>query len=601
MSQKTDSDVETVDCNSATAKQKMLPPEHLPLDDVITSIGFGMWTLQYFTLATLIPMSMLVNLLVAEFTAVEVGFTCNVSSGSNGRDVITPGKNISKFANNMQTPAATITNVDAPLYHHSPLTGECYKSAVNNTPVHERQLCTSFLYDNETFLSTITTEVRRSFNISFITNHALLIDIAQFDLVCSREWQRSLFQMLFTLGCLFGAPVGGIFADKYGRQRAMWYGCLTMVALTALLAAVPLLPVVFLCRFLLGFFTDIVFIASITIGLEVCPNKYRHAFGTVESLPYALMLPLLAGIAYLCRDWRPVQLWASVPLFAATLLASPLLLDESPRWLVLQGQVEEAEKAILRAAKLNRSSSTLLVDLRNVLLKTHKDQLLSQEENSSSLFSHLVSLMSTAEMRRLTLVLAVLWFFEGTLYISLPLNASTHKSPFLYMALLGLLEMPGTLVVTPLGGRYGRKRVGCACAVTTAAMMLVMAEWLLVVLAVVAYITLVGVSQMTLLLTAELFPTNVRSLGSSVGFFMNNLGYCVPPLIEILLPELQQELTLLIYGIMAFSSACLLLLLPETNKRPLFETVSELVKSQRRRRAHRLSTNLEDQSKNMNS
>ena len=45
----------------------------------------------------------------------------------------------------------------------------------------------------------------------------------------------------------------------------------------------------------------------------------------------------------------------------------------------------------------------------------------------------------------------------------------------MYMALLGLLEVPGTLVVTPLGGRFGRKVVGIACAILTSICMATMA------------------------------------------------------------------------------------------------------------------------------
>ena len=123
----------------------------------------------------------------------------------------------------------------------------------------------------------------------------------------------------------------------------------------------------------------------------------------------------------------------------------------------------------------------------------------------------------------------------------------TFRSPFLYMALLGLPELPGTLIITPLGGKFGRKRVGFVCAIITANLLAAMAllkglqvqrEWILVAMAIVAYVALVGVSQMTILLTAELFPTTVRSLGSSFGFFMNNVGYCIPPLLELFLVSL---------------------------------------------------------------
>lgn len=58
--------------------------------------------------------------------------------------------------------------------------------------------------------------------------------------------------------------------------------------------------------------------------MEVCPSTLRTLYGTVESVPYAIVLPLLALVAYFCRVWRHLQVYSSIPLFLMVVLSCPL-------------------------------------------------------------------------------------------------------------------------------------------------------------------------------------------------------------------------------------------------------------------------------------
>ncbi|KAF2359842.1 Major facilitator sugar transporter-like, partial [Trinorchestia longiramus] len=106
-------------------------------------------------------------------------------------------------------------------------------------------------------------------------------------------------------------------------------------------------------------------------------------------------------------------------------------------------------------------------------------------------------------------------------------------------------------------------------------------ESTLMLVSVGAYTALVGVSQMVTILTSELYPTSVRSLGSSMGYLSNNLGNCVPPLLEMLLPTQDSHASLLVYASLALFNCYLSLHLPETNERRLYDTVDELVDEER--------------------
>lgn len=60
----------------------------------------------------------------------------------------------------------------------------------------------------------------------------------------------------------------------------------------------------------------------------------------------------LPGIAYLLRDFRLIQLATTIPL--VFFLTGWFFIPESPRWLLLNGRVSEAEAIVRSAAITNR-------------------------------------------------------------------------------------------------------------------------------------------------------------------------------------------------------------------------------------------------------
>uniref|UniRef100_A0A1J3DS65 Plastidic glucose transporter 4 n=1 Tax=Noccaea caerulescens TaxID=107243 RepID=A0A1J3DS65_NOCCA len=149
-------------------------------------------------------------------------------------------------------------------------------------------------------------------------------------------------------GATVGSFTGGALADKFGRTR------------TFQLDAIPLAIGAFLCATAQSVQTMIVgrLLAGIGIGIssaivplyisEISPTEIRGALGSVNQLfiCIGILAALIAGLPLAANPlwWRTMFGVAVIPsvLLAVGMAFSP----ESPRWLVQQGKVSQAEKAI---------------------------------------------------------------------------------------------------------------------------------------------------------------------------------------------------------------------------------------------------------------
>ncbi|CAH8387721.1 unnamed protein product [Eruca vesicaria subsp. sativa] len=149
-------------------------------------------------------------------------------------------------------------------------------------------------------------------------------------------------------GATVGSFTGGALADKFGRTR------------TFQLDAIPLAVGAFLCATAQSVQTMIVgrLLAGIGIGIssaivplyisEISPTEIRGALGSVNQLfiCIGILAALIAGLPLAANPlwWRTMFGVAVIPsvLLAIGMAFSP----ESPRWLVQQGKLTEAEKAI---------------------------------------------------------------------------------------------------------------------------------------------------------------------------------------------------------------------------------------------------------------
>lgn len=530
------------------------------LDHLLSQLGTGRWNYLFFATSSMVPAVLPIYLIGSEFLNPEPKFTCNIPD------------NDTKPVNGSQC-----------------LMMEDIAGEESVIP------CKNWTYDTSIFHSTVSMD---------------------WNLICDQAWLSPLFQSIYTAGCFFGSILAGVAANRYGRRWAVRAGIVLTFPATWLLILAPWLPLALTARFLLGVFNTIMVCPAFMLSMEVCVPNLRPTVGILLALPYAIMMIGIALMAYLIRDWRWLQMAGSAPCIF--LLPLVYFVDESPRWLIMRGHLEEAVKVLQRAVKLNRVTLPAELDLITLVSVIHQKQgdksssvckchdstivatgsiscqlcldrpesnVLGPEDGFGSWWAGPVALVRTPVMRKLSLVLVVVFLLQGIVYLGLPLSSEFFSSPFLYMALLGAVELPAYSLTAPITRYLGRRTVVSFCLVTCGLLLLSVfivravdfeGEWLFMLITLLSYLLVCTAYQVNFLYAPELLPTTLRPWGMAACSLAAYIGFSIPPFITKFMTDSLQWVPVAVFGICGVSSGLLVFLLPETNKRSLPETVGDL-------------------------
>ncbi|XP_066955851.1 organic cation transporter protein-like [Macrobrachium rosenbergii] len=432
----------------------------------------------------------------------------------------------------------------------------------------EKVPCTEWDFDNSTFLTTLTSE---------------------FQMVCEKEYLRPTFQSVYFVGALVAGPIIGFLSDRYGRKTVMTVGVIVYATLSNLICWLPNLPLILATRFILGLMHPTSLAVPYTLAMEQSAPKNRTAVGVLTFFPWIIGYFTWAGQAYLIREWRWLMLSVPVP----ALLAVPFLwfVDESPRWLILKGYHDRALRVLKRAARLNRAKLPPDEELLTLmkLIQTEGVKSKSQSQNGTSRFMKLLKavgeetiiLVRTPEMRRITLCLYCLFLVNGTVFYGLSLSGGDlGTDPFIYMALTGLMEVPGSTVVLPMINILGRRRSNVIYFLGTGVSLLLLTfipkGWVATTMALMGKMSISMAFQVVYLHGTELFPTEVRLRGLGTGAMVSKTGTIIVPYIINTLGAVYWWGPSVLCGALSIVACVICSMLPETLRMPLPDSVAAL-------------------------
>ncbi|KAF1381386.1 hypothetical protein PFLUV_G00153400 [Perca fluviatilis] len=411
----------------------------------------------------------------------------------------------------------------------------------------ERVPCSQgWVYSKETFQSTTVTE---------------------WDLVCNKAGLNSLGSSIYMFGLLVGSVLFGAMADRYGRRFILLLSIALQTGFGVAVAFAPNFSVYVILRFLVGTTVSGVIINAFVLGTEWTCTKRRMLAGIFTDYAFGLGYMLLAGIAYLIRDWRKLQLAISAPGFL--LIFYIWVLPQSARWLLANDRMEEAIALLRKAALVNGRVLPPAVQVE-------KCQILDGGKRSYSA----MDLVRTPQMRKRTIILFYIWFVNVLVYYGLSLGVSKlGTNLYLTQFVFGLIEIPArslVLLVLPFSRRLSQSGFLAVGGLACLLMLAVPADHpnVLTGLAMVGKFGITASFAVIYVYTAEIFPTVLRQTGIGVSCMFARIGGVLAPIINML-HDHSLTTPLVIFGISPLLGAILGLALPETADRPLPDTVED--------------------------
>ncbi|XP_039339818.1 solute carrier family 22 member 5-like isoform X1 [Mauremys reevesii] len=408
-------------------------------------------------------------------------------------------------------------------------------------------------YSRELYLSTIVTE---------------------WNLVCDDDWKAPLTASLFFVGVLVGSFISGQISDKFGRKKVLFatMGVQTGFSfLQVFSTSWEMFSVLFV---IVGMGQISNYVAAFVLGTEILGKTVRIIFCTLGvCIFYAIGYMLLPLFAYFIRDWRMLLLALTLP----GLLCIPLwwVVPESPRWLISQGRVQEAEIIIRKAAKTNGITAPDVIF----------DPMELQEMTSQKHQTHtILDLVRTKNIRFVTIMSVIIWMTISVGYFGLSLDTpNLHGDAYVNCFLSAVIEVPAYIIAWVLLRNLPR-RYSMAAALFLGGCVLLFVQLvpphlhiLSIILVMLGKFGITSSFSIVYVYTAELYPTVVRNMGVGASSMASRLGSILSPYF-VYLGAYDRFLPYILMGSLTVLTGILTLFLPESYGTPLPDTIEQMLR-----------------------
>jgi len=379
------------------------------------------------------------------------------------------------------------------------------------------------------------------------------------------------------VGAFIGVATATPLTDRFGRRRILiWTAVIFAMGSLASSLATGVI-VLMLSRFVLGLAIGASSMCAPVYLAEIAPRDIR---GTMVSLfQFFITLGILFAYAVdyaLAPHWRWMLLFGLLP--ALVLFIGMLPSPESPRWLVAQGQEQNARQLLRRIRVSDTDVAKELDEIKTSLAQQSGG---FAELRSPRLRPALIIAVALAIFQQITGINAVIYFAPSIFKAA---GFTSDVGALLATIGVGTVNVLATIVAMYAIDRAGRRSL---LLWGTSGMLITLVAlgglfWMgptapswLTLLSVLVFIVsfAIGLGPVFWLLAAEIFPLEVRSLGMGIASFCNwGSNFIVALTFPILLTNLGGSIVFWLYG--AFSLIALLFIwayVPETKGKSLEE------------------------------
>uniref|UniRef100_H2S639 Solute carrier family 22 member 5 n=1 Tax=Takifugu rubripes TaxID=31033 RepID=H2S639_TAKRU len=392
--------------------------------------------------------------------------------------------------------------------------------------------------------------------------------VTEWDLVCSNQWKVPFASSTLFVGYLFGSLISGQFSDRFGRKKVVFIS-LAAQCVAVLLQSFSYSWRMFCIMFLFVGASQIsIYISAFVLGTELLSKTMRVVFTALGAfLFYCIGYMTLPWIAYGIREWR--TLLAVLSMTSVIYLPLWWFIPESPRWLITQGRVKEAEVIVRDAARKNKVEAPPVI---------FKETLSLPPERKYTM----LDVVKSKNIRCITLMCLILWMAINIGYFGLSLNTSNLSgNPFMNCFLSAAAEVPAYIVSTWLLKKCKRKALLSTFLIIGGGVILLI-QFIPATLHYVALaLEMTGKFGFTMafsivyIYTAEIYPTVLRNVGMGMCSSAARIGSIIAPYV-IYLGTYNKVVPYILMGSLTIASCVVNFFLPETLNKDLPETVEQM-------------------------
>ncbi|CAI2350949.1 unnamed protein product [Caenorhabditis sp. 36 PRJEB53466] len=392
----------------------------------------------------------------------------------------------------------------------------------------------------------------------------------EFNYICEDAKKVKNTITVQTFGILVGAAVFGQVSDNFGRRKALLVSAMGNAIFNWISAYSPDLFYFMVWRTLAGVFTGGVTVVQMVFMVENIPRKDR--MWIQNSITWSPNLILFPFVAYLCHDWRTLSVVtaaASIATFVAV-----LLLEESPRWLIQKGKLEQARKALIKIRKTDRLyDESFEKDLDEVLHIESEKLARSSKKTKKYTFIHLFCTwkMMAQTLTFITGITCTTFIVYSLMYNMEKLSGSLYWN----LAIMGASRWIINILVCIADYKlpwFGRKMINQISMVFTLLALAFMAIYLFFgyegqALAVGTVVAVGMCSQLFIakyMMVNELYPTAVRNLAVSAVSTVSRIGSMFSPQLFYLSDYAEWIPYAVLFSCQLYDLIVLSIFLPET-------------------------------------
>jgi putative MFS transporter len=338
------------------------------------------------------------------------------------------------------------------------------------------------------------------------------------------------------VGYVIGAFADATIADKWGRRLSLGLSVGVFSLGTVLAAASTNVTELIIFRFIsgLGIGAEIATVTTYISELSPAPLRGRYtSWATTAAYAGFAVVPFVARglVPSFASGWRILFLIGA--LGGVTILFMRRNLPHSPRWLVTQGRVDEAEEVVAEAEESARESMDE---------ELPRPQSVPDEAKAERFPFR--ALLAPTMIRRVALFVAI-WFvyyvgnygwltLAPTLFVDKGYSLADSTT---YLIVSGLGFLLGAYATTHFSDRLERKFAAAAVTVVWAVALLVIGLFvsptIIIVFGFIASTTIGLLVPMLYTYTAEHFSTNARATGVALTDGLGHIGGALARLIVL--------------------------------------------------------------------